>query len=172
MATIIPAHTGVTSWSHPSGIEGHFRPNGRLELVTFQNGDVRHNGSTWKTTGAKTLAARIFVGFNVGGRLTWKMDDLVDVVRRARVKQGQRPDASFIAQKGIYTHTAPGKKSKIIEENGAQVILIRMLDEPERSFRKHMIKLAEQIATELQQAEVVLELQRGGVVEEVMGVEP
>lgn len=53
MATIIPAHTGTTSWAHPTGVEGHFRPNGKLELVAFQNDHARPNGSTWKTTGTK-----------------------------------------------------------------------------------------------------------------------
>jgi hypothetical protein len=170
MATIIPAHTGVASWSHPTGAEGRFRPNGKLELIT--SADMRPNVSTWRSAGNQTMAARLFVGFNVGGKPRWTMEDLIRVVRGARVAQHQRQDASFVAQKGIYTHTAPGRSPKIIEEKGAQVILIRMPDEPEGAFRGHMVELAEAIADRLKQAEVVLELQRGGIVQEVMGVAP
>jgi len=170
MATIIPAHTGATSWSHPTGAEGHFRPNGKLELVT--SADMTPNLSTWSAKGSQTMAARIFVGFNVGGKPKWSMEDLIKVVRVARTAQHQREDASFVAQKGIYTHTVLGRRPKVIEEKGAQVILIRMPDEPAKAFRGHMIELAEQIADRLKQAEVVLELQRGGIVQEVMGVAP
>jgi hypothetical protein len=168
---IIPAHTGQTSWSHANGTDGHFRPNGKLELFHLDD-DMIPNPSTWSSSGGKTMAARLFVGFNVGSRPRWKMHDLIHVVREARKRQRQREDASFVAQQGIYTHTGPGKRAKVIEEKGAQVVLIRMPGESEKAFREHTIKLAETIANSLKQAEVVLELQRGGVVQEVMGVSP
>lgn len=171
MATIVPANTGASSWSHPSGIDGQFRPNGKLELIVDPDA-ARPNPSTWKSSGNRTMAARLFVGFNVGNKPTWSMGDLVHIVRRVRAAQHQRQDASFVAQKGIYTHASPGKKAKIIEEKGAQVVLIRMPGETESAFRQHTIELAEQIASSMKQAEVVLELQRGGVVQEVMGVAP
>lgn len=173
MAIVIPADIAATAWSHPSGATGHFRPNGRPQVVTIDEDAARPNPSTWQATGPQTMAARLFVGFNVGDKPTWKMQHLIDVVRRVRSKQRQREDASFVAQKGIYTHQHEGRrKPHVIEEEGAQVVLIRMPPETERAFRKHAIELAERIAGTMEQAEVVLEIQRGGLVQEVMGVAP
>ena len=58
----------------------------------------------------------------------------------------------------------------MIEEDGAQVVIIRMPGESDAKFRRNMVALAETIAERMHQAEVVLELQRGGVVQQVMGV--
>lgn len=168
MAHVIPASLGTSHWSNEH-CHGCFRPRGTVLVVPVVDG-ATPNPASWRSAGKETLAARIFVGFNVGGKARWDVDDLVRVVRETREEEHQKPDASFVAQKGIYTHHQPGKRAKVIEEDGAQVVIIRMPGESDAKFRRNMVALAETIAERMHQAEVVLELQRGGVVQQVMGV--
>ena len=49
-------------------------------------------------------AARVFVGFNVGETPTYKLSDLVPIVREVREEQTGDPSSSFVAQRGIYRH--------------------------------------------------------------------
>jgi hypothetical protein len=163
----VPADLRAFAWRSPDGSShGSFRPNGKHYLYA---GDAEYepNAHAWKTK-RPADAARLFVGFNVGDTARWTLDDLVAIVSRIRTeKHKARPDASFVAQRGVYTHKRSGK---VIEEPGAQVIVIDVDGVGSAKFEKQMEDLAATIAKELQQEEVILELQRGGLHVSTAGV--
>jgi len=157
-----PCNLGVFRWRSPIG-GGVFYPRGRL-----QTGRANLERALW--TSSDTLAARIIVGFNVGDEPTWTIDDLVPIVRRVREAQTGDPSATFIAQHGIYRHRDPD--SKIVDEDGAQVLIIDTAGLSEANFEAQMIELAEKIARELKQESVTLEIQRNGITQRVHGIAP
>lgn len=140
---------------------GSFRPRGRLREV----GKMRHNPAAWSSK--DTLSARLFVGFNVDDKPTYSLQDLIELVGDFREHQN-KAGASFLAQTGIYQH----KNGPVVEEEGAQVIIIDVWDTPEKAFVDEMIALAEAVAQDMDQEEVVVEIQRNGVTTEVLGVVP
>lgn len=103
-------------------------------------------------------AARLFVGFNVGAKPRWKLDDLMGHVREIRREQRERPDVTYITTRGVFTH----KSGKVIEEDGAQIIIFAIDEEPDE-FIRNMGDLAEQLVQALDQEEVFLEIQKNGV---------
>ena len=155
---VLPTDTRPAVWSTPRGVRA-FHPHGRKQW----SGDYRPNRTVWES--ADTYSARLFVGFNVGQETIFEMKDLVEVVRQVREKQVGDPSSSFVYQHGIYKHQA----GDIVEEPGAQVIIINM-DASAKDFVAQMIALAETIARDMSQEEVVVEIQRNGVVERVLGV--
>lgn len=155
---VLPTDTRPAVWSTPNGIRA-FRPQGRKQW----SGDYRPNKTVWES--ADTYSARLFVGFNVGPETVYGMNDLVKIVRKVREKQVGDPSSSFVYQHGIYRH----EEGDIVEEPGAQVIIINM-DATPKNFKAQMVSLAETIAREMSQEEVVVEVQRNGVVERVLGV--
>jgi hypothetical protein len=140
---------------------GSFKPKGKLHEV----GEMRQNPAAWRSK--DTLSARLFVGFNVDDKPTYSLDDLIELVGEYREHQ-KKAGASFLAQTGIYQH----KNGPIVEEEGAQVIIIDVWDTPEDAFADEMIDLAETIAEDMQQEEVVVEIQKNGITTEVLGVIP
>ena len=158
----IPANLRQTSWGSPDGkSRGTFKPNGRPTVRTRNN--LKPN---WRSS-EPMWAARILVGFSVGHEPVYNMDDLIRIVRRVRDKQGIPPDASFVYQKGMYTHT---DGSGTVTEEGAQVVLLNLTGESREKFTEQMIELGNVIREEMQQEAVIIEIQRGGVVQEVIGV--
>jgi len=170
--SIIPANPGVFYWQNPSPHgprAGSFRPQGKLLLVPIDETAAHPNADfAFRTPGKKSIAARFFVGFNVGGRPRWDVDDLVPIVRRVRDKQKQPSDSSFIAQKGIYTSF---ETKRTVVEKGAQIIVINITGQSAKAFEKDMVELAETIAKDLKQELVILELQRGGITQWTIGVQ-
>jgi hypothetical protein len=155
---ILPTDTRAAVWSTPNGARA-FHPHGRKRW----DGDYRPNKTVWES--ADTYSARLFVGFNVGTETVYEMKDLVALVRQVREKQVGDPSSSFVYQHGIYKHYS----GDVVEEPGAQVVIINMGATPER-FVEQMVELAEQICAEMSQEEVVVEIQRNGVVQRVLGV--
>jgi hypothetical protein len=142
-----------------------FNPKG----PTAYHGDFsrvsrRENPTNWRSD--DTLAARIFVGFNVGDEPAYRLDDLVDLVGEIRRAQG-KPNATFMSQKGIYQHH---DSRHIVEEDGAQIIIIDTWSTPINDFAEEMVAMAEAIAESMSQEEVIVEIQRNGLTQEVMGV--
>lgn len=156
---ILPTDNRPAIWSTPNGVRA-FRPHGRKYLGGRR---YKPNRTTWES--ADTYSARLFVGFNVGQQTVYDMDDLVDIVRAVREEQTGDPSSSFVYQHGIYKHGS----GEIVEEPGAQVIVINMA-EPADEFARQMTELGEAIAEQMQQEEVVVEIQRNGIVERVFGV--
>lgn len=162
----IPVNPGPFSWKAPGNdMSGAFRPIGTWKLI-----GARTNPPIGFETDDDVYAVRLFVGFNVGGTPRWALDDLVAVVKRVRAEQKRKPDASFIAQRGIYTSDANGE---IVTEDGAQIIIINAPDPiPLSVFRDEMIMLAETIAREFEQELVLIDLQKNGSSIKTIGVTP
>lgn len=117
------------------------------------------------------MKALLFVGFAVGdGAVTWKMSNLIAIVRAHRAAAGRDPSASFIGQRGVY-RSKKGTQA-IVEEDGAQVVIFPMDGETLKDFQADMIVLAEHICREMKQEEVIVEIQRNGAVVRLMGVVP
>ncbi len=143
---------------------GHrFNPSGRIHDARAEN-TARRNPIDWDST--TTRAARLFVGFKVKSKLVWKMSDLVKLVRAVRKEQVGSQNSSYVAQRGIYTH----RNGKVVDEPGAQVIIIDEQGTNETQFTNQMIHLGEVIAKKLKQESVVVEIQENGVVKRVFGV--
>jgi len=146
---------------------GSFYPDGPLQL----HGDraaLQSNPEHWTTR--DTYAARIIVGFERKGKRPATLNQLVRIVRRVRKEQVGDQGATFLSQRGIYQRT----KKQVIDEPGAQVLIINtpgMKTSPKK-FAAQMLALAEVIATELGQDEVILEMQKNGITQQTSGVGP
>lgn len=164
---IIPCDLRTAYWSGPCA--GSFRPKGEIRHVAVSAlASPTLGAEAWRST--DTLSARLFVGFSVGGDPKYDLDDLIPIVREVRTKQApDDPSATFLLQRGIYKYRRTGE---IVEEDGAQVVIIDTLGTDPETFEKQMIELAEEIARRLEQELVVVEIQRRGVVQVTIGVEP
>lgn len=157
----IPANLRQTSWGSPDGkSRGTFKPNGRPTVRTRNN--LKPN---WRSS-EPMWAARILVGFSVGHEPVYNMDDLIRIVRRVRDKQGI-PRTRASSTRRACTHT---DGSGTVTEEGAQVVLLNLTGESREKFTEQMIELGNVIREEMQQEAVIIEIQRGGVVQEVIGV--
>lgn len=161
----LPVSLKPMRWAAPDGsAKGHFKPNGR-PVVPASSRLLTPN---WSST-EPTWAARLFVGFNVGTTPTYEMEDIIKIVRRVRREQGAPEDSSYVYQRGVYTHQS--HDGEVVTENGAQIVLLNL--DPsvtEKAFRRQMIELANVIVREMQQETVIIEMQQGGIVREVIGV--
>ena len=164
---VVPFNPSTFHWNaprpHPSG---SFRPQGTLE---------RHGTNEWYErnprgwTSARTVVGRLIVGFSVGTEPRYAMDDLIAIVRRVRTEQTGNPSASFVAQRGIYQSQI---SRDIVTEDGAQVFIINLSALSDDEFTDQMVSLAEAVAGELQQEEVIVEIQENGVSKVTIGVSP
>ncbi len=121
------------------------------------------------------LTARLFVGLNVGQVPTHTIDEVVRLTRAIRTEQGSPPDASFLAQRGLFTDE---RTKEIVEENSVQVVIFefgREREPPERRqqrFEAEMEELGEKLARALDQQVIYVELQRAGIPYTVLRVTP
>jgi hypothetical protein len=147
---------------------GSFSPNAKRVGHGTGGGRLAKNITRWSSK-EPLQAARLFVGFNVGDQPVHSMSDLVDLVSD---EQGGETGSTFVSQRGTYRHSATFEypRGQVIEEEGAQVILINTDFLPEEQFREEIVALAEKIASDMEQEEVIVELQKGGVTQEVLGV--
>lgn len=165
---VIHANTARTSWGGPR--PGSFRPNGAFqyhgnpEHFTRGHWYPKANPADWGDPKEHEVwSARLFVGFSIGDKAIWTMDDMIELVQEIRQRQQARPDASFVSQRGIYSHE--DKSQGIVVEDGAQIIIV---GDPrdnvsEKQFRSEMIELAEEICREFRQESVMLEIQCNGM---------
>jgi len=144
---------------------GSFRPNGARSGYGEEGARLAKNFTRWSSN-EMILAARIFVGFNVGQEPVYTLEDLVEIVKNARWAQTGDPSSTFIAQRGVYRHEG----GEVVEEDGAQVIILNTEEMPYKEFVDQMITLAEAIAERMKQEEVIVEIQRGGITQQVLGV--
>lgn len=155
MATI-PANIGFFTWSAPRPYSsGSFRPTGK----------IHHHGPKpnpiWQSK--RTLAGRLIVGFNVEGEPKYTLKDLVAIVTEVRREQVGDPSSTFISQTGIYQHK---KSGLMVQEDGAQVVIIDTSDTKKKKFTRQMLDLAEIIVKRMEQEMVIVEIQKNGVGEE------
>ena len=158
---VLHANPGPFSYRGPEGRYGSFRPSGSRIRV----GRV-YQPNSWFSE-KPVLAARILVGFNVGEKPTWTLEDVVAIVKSVRTEES-KPDASFVAQRGFYRHKVT---NKLVEEDGAQVIIVDILGMSYREFVLEMVWLAKIIARELRQEEVIVDIQKDGVTQKVIGAD-
>ncbi len=104
--------------------------------------------------GADLWAARIMVGFNVGGSPKWTIADLRRVVARSLSGAGLMIGSTFVPQEGFYQ---PAITVKPVAEQGAQVIILNFYDKlPPARFVANVKALARSIRRNLQQSEVLV----------------
>jgi len=143
-----------------------FRPNGRTERFGLtMNPAVQIAKVTW--------SARLFIGFNVGDKPTWTLAKVVALVKKFRTAQGEDPDATFFATRGLYTERKAAR-SRLINEDGCQVVILNMSDppKPEAEFRDQMVDLGERLVTRMKQDKIYVEIQRNGLSRGVWEVTP
>lgn len=63
----------------------HWKPNGKLETHGMRENPAKAR------TGRELLSARLFVGFNVGGKPRWTMEDVIRVTTEVRTRSRIRP---------------------------------------------------------------------------------
>jgi hypothetical protein len=153
---VLNANPGRFSWLNPDSTSGSFTPRGRLQFHGSRNPITKKFPEVY--------AARLIVGLSIGIEPGQGMDDIIRIVKQVRAKQVGNPSASFVAQRGMYQYLSEGKKV-VVEEDGVQVIVI---NEPEHGvnsedFEAQMVELAEELARELQQEVIIMEMQRNGV---------
>lgn len=171
---IINAHLGEVVHVLKGGARRRFRPEGHLYVIRDDGARVgpqeRASGHAKEDVtryGSGSLSARLFVGLNVGDKPTFTVDDVVAAVLEERRKQGASPDASFLAQRGVYTSQQDGST---VVENSVQIVILHLSDAPREMFIEEMKKLGEALRTRLQQETIILEIQERGVVQDVFGI--
>lgn len=156
----IPADPRPATWSPEPGCRSVFLPTGSLQVVGRRPDPGRlASGDTW--------AARLFVSLNVGSGAVHDLDTLVEVVRRVREMQLDGR-ASFFHQLGRLQHNR--RSGAHVEEPGAQVIVCSDPDDPPEVFQRDMFVMAEIISGQMDQAPVVVEYQRNGMFQRMMGI--
>lgn len=167
------------SWQSPDGKQrGTFRANSGGVKCAYKAGEhlystTRKNPPSWRDKGP-TYSATLYVGFSVytgkgAAKPTWTMSDLVKLVKKVRREQVTHPDATFLYQRGVYTHE---KDKYVVTENGGQVILLNVppVKRKFNEFRRHVIRLAEIIARKFQQESVIVAIEKDGILIETVGV--
>ena len=143
---------------------GSFYPNGPIHMVgkrsVFENPVLDQFD--------ETLAARVIVGFNRLGKKPATIKQLISIVRSVRTRQVGNPSSSFLLQQGIYQH----QSGEVVEEPGAQVLIIETTGASRQDFEKQMIELAEVVATRLGQESVIVEIQKNGITQRTLSVGP
>jgi hypothetical protein len=147
-----------------------FRRNGRVTGGFQPTGKLRPNRQLWASS-EPVQAARLFVGFNVGAEPMWSLGRVMELVKDIRAEQGVQPDATFVYQRGFYTHQ-DGERSQLIEEDGAQIIVLNTFGTETRQFEAQMQQLADKLAYAMDQAEVIVEFQRSGRTYQVVSMGP
>jgi len=161
----LPVDLRQARWRAPDGKRGGFVPNGKL-ITTKDCAFLKPNWSSLAVD-SSMWSARIFVGFNVGHEPKYGMADLIRVVRKALRDAGEAEDASFVYQQGVYTHD---DGTGVVQEQGAQVILLNIAGVPARTFQKEMVRLANVILDELEQESVIVQIQKDGQIKNTIGV--
>lgn len=147
-----------------------FRPKGELFVCTPEGvmlGAEERKKNPVNQYSEGGLSARLFVGLNVREKPKYTLQQIVEATIEIRRKQNQRPDATFLAQKGVYTDSDTGL---LVDEDSVQIIIIDIAGTPEEEFKKYMTDLAEELRTRFEQKEVIVEIQFKGVVKSVLGV--
>jgi hypothetical protein len=149
---------------------GGFAPEGPLLAVgDYRRLDARPGRNPVADRLAGGLAARLFVGFNVGGTPTWTMDDLLPIIEQVRVRQTGDPNATFLFTRGLWRSERSGR---IEREEGAQVVVLDERSRSESDFEAEMVELAEEVARRFRQEYVYVEMQKAGIPQVVLKVVP
>jgi len=153
-------------------------PDGRHRGVFRPNGPIRHTGRRRNSLEERinnTHSARIFLGFNAGAKPKWTMKDVTEWTKKRRMAQiagksrGKEkhaaPDASFIYQKGIWTHTKPGPDGgMVVTENSMQIVFLNVGPaEKAGTFKHTILDLAQDMVRHFEQDAVFVDFQLNGI---------
>jgi hypothetical protein len=161
--------TGDAHFECDDGRVLHYRFRNQGTLTAHDIGAGMKADEAARRIGGGGLAARIFVGLNVGKVEKWTKQDAIDVVVHVRKKQKALPDASIMSQTGLYTDSETGA---LIQEPSLQIIVLETSGKTKKVFLREMTELADALRKELEQQVVILELQLSGVVTDVYEVKP
>ena len=168
---ILSTYAGEAIHSRKNGSVFRFRPHGELHN---HSGSVaaKHEAADVEKLGEGTLSARLFVGLSApspsGKQVpTYSVEDVVKAVVEIRKAQGQIPDSTFMAQKGVYTESKTGQ---LIEEDSVQIIIIDISGASERDFTSAVQKMAEELRARFHQDSIIVEIQRRGLMIAVYSV--
>jgi len=133
---------------------------GGLHLTGEDSAIVRAKKNPIERIPRGGLSARLFIGLNVGSKPTYTVKQIIDETVKIRKRQKALPNASFLSQKGVYTHA---KSGKIVRENSVQIILIDTVGTPIMQFEDEVKELGTELRARFKQESVILEIQKGGV---------
>jgi len=174
---VVHAHLGETVHRLSDGRVKRFRPHGPTYIIDNKGGlhkggeavlaprknpIVERVGGTGEGTG---FSARIFIGLNVGDTPTYTIDDIVKSVVAIRDRQGALPDASFLAQRGVYTQAG-----KTVQENSVQIIILDLVGMTKTVFTAQVMELAKEMREDFKQESVIVEIQERGIVQDVFSI--
>lgn len=160
--TAINVNTGPFTYE-----KGTFEPEGALEYIG-------ENPAT--PYGKGVYSALMLIGLSGQKGEEFEPEDVVELVKVVRADQTADPEdetdpgdpsASFILQRGLYRHK---KKREVVEEDSLRVIILHLTDEDRDEFKENILAMAEELANEFDQEEVIVEFQNKGVTDEVFGV--
>lgn len=165
----IPVNTGLF---HYRG--GSFHPDRKGEIVVGRSSLYRNPR---EFLGKDTYSALVLLGLEGQKGRTYEIDNVVEHVKKIRGAQTSEgpgdpgdPGASFILQRGLYRHKPPGKKARIVEEDSVRIIILHLTDTTVKEFQEEILRLAESLAEEFDQAEVIVDFQKSGVTQEVVRI--
>lgn len=139
---------------------GSFSPYGKLMVYEQTPSSRTAQRNSREQIKDKIWSARIILGFKVGKKIAWSMNDIVHFVKQERIAQEALPNATFLAQRGLYQHKKGGK---VIDEPGAQVFILNLGGQKPKDFREDILKLAEKMANHFEQESIILEFQKNGI---------
>lgn len=172
----LPLRIGKFTWA-----DGAFYPQGPM-VTHGPSLDARKNPRLWRS--GPVYAARLFMGFHRQDGGTVTLDDVVGLVHEFLLALTGRPEdyhetadpgASFVTQEGLYRYFRPANDQHEFEdvrEPGAQIILVNLWDIRPGDWKTAMQELGDILAAHFGQREVIVEIQRGGVVTDVYGMGP
>ena len=165
-----PFYAGEVQHHLSDGRTRRFKPVGPMH--PHKVGGKRRRGAredSIEDWGAAGRAARLFVGLNVGETPTYTIEQVVQATKELRRAEGAPPDATFIAQKGLYTEP-PEKGAHLIEENSVQIIIFDTEGSELDVFGAKIVELARGLREKFDQDSVIVELQKAGISQKVMAV--
>lgn len=143
-----------------------FNPCGATRIIGVHG--KRRNPKTEVGLG-KVWGVRMFVGFSVKQKPKYSITALVAETRDCLRKMGFPEDASFVAQRGVYTYAEGGK---VVEEDSAQVIILDTTLFDKDKFLQAMQLLAEYLVVALEQESIFVQVQYANVVRDTWRVTP
>lgn len=166
MAKVYNCYMGEAIHTLEPGRVFHFKPTGKLVCHDAKAVREAREAMTRSSYGKGGLSARIFVGLNVGTKAKYTVQDVVALLKRVRKEQSPNPNASILTQTGMFKD----KSGRMIVENSVQIIVIDLDGLSEKDFTEQMMTIAEAFVEEFEQEEVLVEIQKRGVVLEIYGV--
>lgn len=173
---ILNVDTRQTTHTTKDGTSHSFRPTGPLYIVDDKGGlhpvtetVARELKNPIEKIPRGGMSARLFIGLNVGDKPTYTTEQVIADTIKIRKRQKVLPDASFLTQRGVYTH-GKGKASHLVKEDSVQIIIIDTVGTPEKTFIKQVQSLGKQLRADFKQNEVILEVQKSGVVQDVYAI--